>query len=129
MVLKTAKYFLLVASFSPYVSSERNIIKRSSLSIINSETLPGNLLPQFLFQQGSVEGGYVGVKIGGGRGTPKPFIPDDSCGSDIFEGAMEDERSPQLPYLTQDQWTCDRKQENISTWTMETDDLMYDFSF
>jgi len=49
----------------------------------------GNLLPNFLFQQGSIEGGSVGVKIGGGRGTPKPFVPDDSCGDDIFEGAME----------------------------------------
>lgn len=86
-------------------------VYKSSMTILNSETKPGNLLPNFLFQQGSVEGGSVGVTIGGGRGTPKPFIPDDSCGSDIFEGAMEDERSPQLPYLTQDQWTCNRKNE------------------
>jgi hypothetical protein len=51
-------------------------IKKSSISILNSETLPGNLLPNFLFQQGSIEGGSIGVKTGGGRGTPKPFIPD-----------------------------------------------------
>ena len=25
----------------------------------------------------------------GGKGVAKPFIPDDSCGDDIFEGAME----------------------------------------
>lgn len=98
-------------------------IKKGSINIINSETLPGNLLPNFMFQQGSIEGGSVGVKIGGGRGEPRPFLPDDSCGEDIFEGAMEDERSPQLPYLTQDQWTCDRKNEDIDVWTMENDDL------
>lgn len=40
-------------------------------------------------------------------------------------GAMEDMRSPQLPYLTQDQWTCDRKTENIDVWTMESEDLKY----
>lgn len=92
------------------LSSSSMEIKKSKISIINSNTLPGNLLPQFLFQQGSIEGGSIGVKIGGGKGTPTPFLPDDSCGDDIFDGAMEDMRSPQLPYLTQDLWTCDRKQ-------------------
>ena len=90
-------------------------------------TLPitpiGNLLPNFLFQQGSIEGGSIGVKIGGGRGEPHPFVPDDTCTDDIFDGAMEDMRSPQLPYLTQDLWTCDRKQEDIQAYTMETDAL------
>lgn len=38
-------------------------------------------------------------------------------------GAMEDMRSPQLPYLTQDLWTCDRKQEDIQAYTMETEAL------
>jgi hypothetical protein len=104
-------------------NTDINKIKKSTLNIINSVTKPGNLLPKFLFQQGSVEGGSVNMPIGGGRGTMKPFIPDDSCGDDIFEGAMEDERSPQLPYLTQDQWTCDRKQEDIDVWILETDDL------
>eukprot|EP01038_Epipyxis_sp_PR26KG_P014959 gene14959-20124_t len=104
------------------VSSE-NVIKSEVKRILNSETLPGNLLPNFLFQQGSIEGGSVGVKIGGGRGVAKPFTPDDSCGDDIFDGAMEDMRSTQLPYLTQDLWTCDRKSEDIPVWTMETDDL------
>jgi hypothetical protein len=36
---------------------------------------------------------------------------------------MEDERSPQLPYLTQDLWTCDRKQEDLPVWLMEDDEL------
>jgi len=99
------------------------VIKKTKMTIINSETLPGNLLPNFLFQQGSIEGGSVGVKIGGGKGTPKPFSPDDSCGDDIFDGAMTDMRSPQLPYLTQDLWTCDRKIEDIDVWIMENEYL------
>lgn len=98
-------------------------ISRNDLSVMNSETLPGNLLPNFMFMQGSIEGGSIGVKIGGGRGDPHPFIPDDTCGDDIFDGAMEDMRSPQLPYLTQDLWTCDRKQEDIQAYTMETEAL------
>jgi hypothetical protein len=98
-------------------------INKSTMRIINSDTLPGNLLPTFMFQQGSVEGGSVGVNIGGGKGTPRPFLPDDTCGDDIFDGAMADTRSPQLPYLTQDQWTCDRKDYDLDIWTMETEDL------
>ncbi|KAJ1432001.1 hypothetical protein B484DRAFT_395195, partial [Ochromonadaceae sp. CCMP2298] len=84
---------------------------------ISPDTLPKD------FQQGGIEGGSVGVNFGGGRGSPHPFTPDDSCGDDIFEGAMEDMRSPQLPYLTQDQWTCARKAENVTVWTMQDGDL------
>ena len=83
-------------------------IGQISMNKMNSETLPGNLLPNFLFMQGAIEGGSVGVNIGGGRGNKKPFMPDDTCTDDIWEGAMEDMRSPQLPYLTQDLWTCAR---------------------
>jgi hypothetical protein len=43
--------------------------------MVNSKVLPGNILPGFFFMQGKVEGGQT-VKIGGGRGTPQPFIPD-----------------------------------------------------
>jgi len=70
-----------------------------------------------------LQGGSVGVKIGGGRGALKPFIPDDSCGDDIFEGALEDERSPQLPYLTQDLWGCEREKKDIDTIVLENDEL------
>ncbi len=94
--------FVLTLTLLCLCSCNANVsIRKDSMSIINSETLPGNLLPNFLFMQGSIEGGSVGVKIGGGRGTPKPFQPDDSCTDDIFENAMQDMRSPQLPYLTQ----------------------------
>lgn len=34
-----------------------------------------------------------------------------------------DERSPQLPYLTQDLWGCEREEEEIDVYTLETDDL------
>lgn len=115
---------LLVLGVSTLVGGEISTVKSSSINVLNSETLPGNLLPNFMFQQGSIEGGSVGVIIGGGRGTAKPFKPDDTCTDDIFEGAMEDMRSPQLPYLTQDLWTCDRKSEDIPTWTMESDSLL-----
>lgn len=32
-------------------------------------------------------------------------------------------RSPQLPYLTQDLWTCDRKEADLDVWVYENDDL------
>jgi hypothetical protein len=106
-----------------FSSSSGITVEHTTMEILNSETLPGNLLPNFMFQQGAIEGGSVGVKIGGGRGEPIPFIPDDSCHDDIFDGAMADKRSPQLPYLTQDAWTCDRKPENISVWILEDANL------
>ncbi len=97
---------------------------KGTIKMMNSDTLPGNLLPQFMFMMGAIEGGSVGVKLGGGRGTPHPFVPDDSCGDDIFEGAMEEMRSPQLPYLTQDLWTCERKPDTeLDVWFLENDDL------
>jgi len=115
--------FTVLLAFCAKLSHGAATVQQSSMSVLNSETLPGNLLPNFMFQQGSIEGGSVGVKTGGGRGTPKPFSPDDSCGDDIFDGAMTDMRSPQLPYLTQDLWTCDRKPENISVWLLEDENL------
>ena len=128
--MKTCVPLALLVTGIVHVLGNKDTLKSSSLSIqettitkINSETLPGNLLPGFLFMQGDIEGGSVGVTIGGGRGEALPFLPDDSCHDDIFEGAMEDMRSPQLPYLTQDLWTCDRKEEEIPAWIMETDDL------
>ena len=32
-----------------------NVVKKARLPLINSETKPGNLLPNFLFMQGSIE--------------------------------------------------------------------------
>ena len=36
---------------------------------------------------------------------------------------MEDMRSPQLPYLTQDLWGCERKNDEMDVYTIESDDL------
>jgi hypothetical protein len=113
----------LLISFSLAFVIDEVKIYQSSIEIMDSKVKPGNLLPSFMFQQGSIEGGSVGVTIGGGRGVPKPFQPDDGCGDDIFEGAMEDERSPQLPYLSQDQWTCDRTPTMMPVYVMESKDL------
>lgn len=99
------------------------VIDSELVSIKESRVLAGNILPSFFFSQGSVEGGGTRVVLGGGRGTPRQFNPDDSNGPDIWEGAMDDTRSPQLPYLTQDQWTCDRKEEDFKMFTIETDAL------
>jgi len=120
MIYKVTTSILLTSSLSLVQSAT---LKPSTINVLNSDTLPGNLLPNFLFQQGSIEGGSIGVKTGGGRGAPKPFVPDDLNPDDIFEGAMEDERSPQLPYLTQDLWTCDRTPEDLPVWLLEDESL------
>ena len=73
--------------------------------------------------QGNLEGGAIGFNTGGGRGIKQPFIPDDSAGEDIFDGALEDQRSPQLPYLTQDLWGCEREEGNMDTVVMEDEFL------
>lgn len=122
-MLSTVLLYSVLNTLSYVESYDKVSIRKSGVSVLNSETLPGNLLPGFMFMQGSIEGGSVGVNIGGGKGTPHPFNPDDGCGDDIFDGAMEEMRSPQLPYLTQDLWTCDRKQEEIPVWEMESEDI------
>jgi hypothetical protein len=98
-------------------------VHKITMNKLFSETEPGNLLPQFMFQQGAIEGGSIGVNIGGGRGVAIPFTPDDTCGDDIFEGANLDLRSPQLPYLTQDLWGCERESKDFPAWTLEDDYL------
>jgi hypothetical protein len=91
--------------------------------LLMSTTLDRNLLPGFLFTEGEEEGGDSAVPIGGGRGVPKPFNPSDDADEDIWEGASEDLRSPQLPWLTQDTWDCARKEENVPTLVLETESI------
>jgi len=98
-------------------------VRWSQMELLMSETKPGNVLPQYLFLQGAEEGGKGGVNIGGGRGTPLPFEPDDSCDDDIFDGANPDLRSPQLPYLSQDDWGCERENKSVEVLVMENDFL------
>ena len=114
---------LIILSLIVYVSSQTTSSK-TELKKLFSETELGNILPQFKFMQGAIEGGSIGVPLGGGKGTPIPFTPDDSCTDDIFEGMNEDLRSPQLPYLTQDLWGCEREEKTFDAYNLESDDLI-----
>ena len=117
-------FTLVYQSVSNAESDSLTKLKKTSLTKLYSETEAGNILPQFLFMQGAIEGGAIGVKIGGGKGDPIPFEPDDTCGDDIFEGANPDLRSPQLPYLTQDLWGCEREEKSFDAYTLENNDLI-----
>jgi len=101
-------------------STAANTISEGRVKIINSEVLPGNLLPNFMQSQQKVETGPT-IKLGAGRGVPATSIPDDSCGDDIFTDLSDDLRSPQLPYLSQDLWTCDRREEEIGVHVYENE--------
>ena len=103
-------------------------VSTGKITVIESKVLEGNILPGFLFSQGRVEGGGTNINLGGGRGTPRPFIPNDNVDEALWEGAMEDERSPQLPWLSQDQWTCDRKPEEFDMVVLENDKLKANIS-
>ena len=85
----------------------------------------GKLLPGFLFMQGESDGleQSLGVRTGGGRGEPIPFVPDDSCDDAIFEGTSPDLRSPQLPYLKYDTWGCERKPATLPILTLSSAEM------
>jgi len=85
----------------------------------------GNLMPPFLFLQGESDGleQSFSLNIGGGRGQPIPFVPDESCDDAVFDGASPDLRSPQLPYLKLDAWGCERKPATLPAVILETDEL------
>jgi hypothetical protein len=100
-----------------------SVVETGTIPIKESAVHPGNILPTFLFTRGTVEGGGTDVKLGGGRGTLRPFTPDDSAPDYIWEGAMDDVRSPQLPYLTQDQWGCERNDTDLEVVTIESDSM------
>ena len=88
--------------------------------VINSRVLPGNLLPNFMQSQGRVESGTA-IKLGAGRGVAATTIPDDSCADDIWENLNMDLRSPQLPNLSQDIWTCSRTEETQEVFVYENE--------
>lgn len=69
----TQVFFCVVGWHISYSNADKVKIYEDFITVINSEVKPGNLLPNFMFQQGSIEGGSVGVNIGGGRGTAKVF--------------------------------------------------------
>eukprot|EP00118_Oscarella_pearsei_P028993 m.3432 g.3432 ORF g.3432 m.3432 type:complete len:722 (+) comp9377_c0_seq1:1030-3195(+) len=106
---------LLAPSFATTVHSVE-------MPIVLSQVHPENLLPQFLFMEGSEEGGHLNIgSYKGGQGRPEPFIPDDSCPTDIFELASKDLRGRQLPYLTQDNWDCARNKTTVPVIQVEND--------
>lgn len=90
-----------------------------------SEVAGGNLMPGFLFMQGESDGleQSISLNIGGGHGKAIPFVPDDSCDDKIFDGASPDLRSPQLPYLKLDTWTCERSPKTVPAVILETPEL------
>lgn len=106
----------LVAAAAPTVSFGTYELKLS-------ETAPGNLLPSFKFMDGAVEGGSSKIPIGGGTPPLNPFVPSDGCPFDIWNHASPDLSAPNLPYLTQDQWSCARTPTNVSVIVYEDDAL------
>jgi hypothetical protein len=68
-----------------------------------------NILPTYMFSQGSVEGGgsqFV-LNPNGGRGETRPSSFDDTLPEKYLKGLMSDVRSPVLPYGLQSHWHCD----------------------
>jgi hypothetical protein len=114
--------FALLIAFFAFVHGD-SVMKKTTMRIKNSKVRAGNLLPQFLFLQTHDEGGSTTINIGGGKGQLSPFEPTDYNGDDIFDGAMEDMRAPQLPWLTQDLWGCEREEEDVDVWSLESDGL------
>ena len=85
----------------------------------------GKLLPGFLFMQGESDGleQSLQIRIGGGRGSAIPFVPDESCDDAIWDGASPDLRSPQLPYLKYDRWGCERQPATLPVIKLSTESM------
>ena len=99
--------------FSP--SQAVPTVSAGTLPLKVSRVAPGNLLPQFRFMLSQVEGGSSKVNIGGGTVPKSPYIPGDSSPEFMWDHASPDLHAPNLPYLTQDEWGCERRPENVST--------------
>ena len=78
---------------------------------------------QFKFQLGEIEGGSLEVKLGGGPGAANPYTPFDTAPAEIWDHASPDLRAPSLPYLLQDQWTCDREPTDVPVIAYENERL------
>jgi hypothetical protein len=94
-------------------------LSNGTLPLKVSATRPGNLLPAFRFQLSQVEGGSNAVRIGGGLPAALPFVPDDSAPEQIWDHASADLHAPNLPYLAQDDWGCEREKQNVSVLVYE----------
>ena len=115
---------LLLSFLVVSVSSTSDVTySDGTINLLWSNVYEGNLLPAFMFLQGPVEGGSNTISIGGGRGEQIPFVPSDEAEDDIWEGANPDLRSPQLPWLIQDMWGCERTPTDIETVELESKSL------
>ena len=90
-----------------------------------SSTGPSSTLPYFFFMSANVEGGslYTGYNFTGGRGQPDLWNARTSCPDDVFENTMEDMRAPQLPWRLQEDWGCEREDQNVSVLVLENEYL------
>ena len=96
---------MLVHLFTLSAAPPACVVSNGTLHLARFSSVGGGkLLPGFLFMQGESDGleQALGVRTGGGRGEPIPFVPDDNVDDAIFEGTSPDLRSPQLPYLKYD---------------------------
>ncbi len=109
-------FLLATAAAAPTISN-------GTLPLKMSATAAGNLLPQFRFLLTQVEGGSNAVNIGGGLPTKLPFVPADNAPEVIWDHASEDLHAPNLPYLSLDDWGCEREPQNVSVITYEDEHL------
>ena len=72
---------------------------------------------------GSIFSGKYDPPFEGGRGTPKPFEVPVSCPDDLFPNASSDLRVPQLPWMLQDDWGCEREPTDIDVVVVENEVL------
>ena len=86
-----------------------------------SSTGLSSTLPNFFFMASDEEGGslYTGYNFTGGRGESIRWEARTSCPEDVFENIMEDMRVPQLPWRLQEDWGCERRDENVSVLVLE----------
>lgn len=113
----------------PHKNREANIKNATAswgIELIKvSSTGPSSTLPYFFFMASNEEGGslYTGYNYTGGRGDPISWTVKTSCPEDVFENTMDDLRVPQLPWRLQEDWGCERVQQNVSVLVLENDYL------
>ncbi|MES1908176.1 MAG: hypothetical protein MHM6MM_001159 [Cercozoa sp. M6MM] len=114
--------FLLTALLGAVVLADKARVSHGEKTVIESSIAPGNVLPQYLFLQGLVEGGdLLGVSIGGGRGEKRPYMPPDEFPEKYHEYASPDMRARQLPRLRFDLWGCEREEDTLPMIVLENE--------
>ena len=95
-------------------------VRKGTLLLDVADTGPGNLVPTFTWQAGAAEGSSA-VSAVASRPNPAEITMDDSCPSDIFEGAMPDLRDPALPHLIQDGYSLNRTARHVEVFVLENE--------